>query len=277
MKHSYEIEFVKAAKALRVFSIVPVISWDNLTTKGAFAIKPDLLLVWNEKQQQFAKSKHDFSDQEVKIVGACLFDKWWSPGIRAIEAKMNMTKPYVLYLGSSSNIAKDETAVILELQKLLPQFTVCLRPHPENQQVYSSLVGHEEVFVFTDKNSFPSSVKGQSEFGAMIKGAQAIVGINTSAMIDAVVFNKPTVAIVLPQFEKTQKLALHFSDLVDSKAVYVTHSVLECAEKIKTFPGQDDLRPFRESFVKTFVRPKGLNQFAGQVAYQEISYYLHEK
>jgi hypothetical protein len=277
MKHSFEIEYVKAAKNLNVFSIIPVISWDNLTTKGIFAVKPDLLLVWNDKQQQFAKSKHEFSDSQVKIVGACLFDKWWSPEMSLLQAKLNVSKPYVLYLGSSSNIAKDETELILELQNSLPEYTVCVRPHPENSQIYKQLASHKEIFVYTQKNSFPSTSKGQSEFGAMIKGAKAVVGINTTALIDSVVFNKPTFTIVLPKFESTQKLALHFGDLVDSKAVYVTHSASECAEKIKNLQPQDSLQTQRELFVKNFVRPKGLNQFAGHVAYREISFYLNGK
>lgn len=277
MKHSNEIEFVKAAKKLNIFSIIPVISWDNLTTKGIFVVKPDLLLVWNQKQVEFALSKHEFLEPEVKVVGACLFDKWWLPEIKTAKAKMNMVQPYVLYLGSSSNIAPDETEIILELKKGLPDYCICVRPHPENRRHYDKLLKQEGVFVYAEENVFPSSAKTQLEFGAMLNGAEAVVGVNTSAMIDAVIMDKPTIAIALKKFESTQMKTLHFKDLVESSAVYLSSSVAETISCIKTLEAQDELKVKRLQFVKDFIRPKGLNQFAGEVAFKEICYYLESK
>jgi hypothetical protein len=50
--------------------------------------------------------------------------------------------------------------------------------------------------------------------------------------------------------------------------------VLETIDCIKKLETQDKLKPYRTQFVKDFIRPKGLHQYAGEVAYKEISYYL---
>ncbi len=43
-----DIEYQKAACALKIPLVVAIASWDNLTTKGTFQIVPDLVCVWNQ-------------------------------------------------------------------------------------------------------------------------------------------------------------------------------------------------------------------------------------
>ena len=43
-----ELEYVKAAKAAGIPSVLAVASWDNLTNKGKMKVMPDVVAVWND-------------------------------------------------------------------------------------------------------------------------------------------------------------------------------------------------------------------------------------
>jgi hypothetical protein len=65
--------------------------------------------------------------------------------------------------------------------------------------------------------------------------------------------------------------AIHFQHLLDADVLERTHSVSECVDTIeKLWRGQDDKRDARHKFVQGFIRPRGLNRAAGEVAARAI-------
>ncbi len=71
-----EVEYLKAAKAIGIPTVIPVFSWDNLTTKGLYHIIPDLLLAWNQTQVDEANRIHRVPRDRTVITGAPVFDGW---------------------------------------------------------------------------------------------------------------------------------------------------------------------------------------------------------
>jgi hypothetical protein len=281
MRFSEEIEYTKAANHLNIPTIVPVYSWDNLTTKGLFHIIPDLTLVWNKVQRQEAIAIHAVPDDKILITGSPFFDKWFNSDhmkenrfdfCRRIG--LDPDKPFILYLGSSINIAKDETWLIEEIYNRIKsnkdsrirELRILVRPHPAHSKHYARLE-NKDIVVWPKEGALPEEENSQRDFLNMLCHSILTIGINTSGMIDAVINKKPCLTIMTEQYLTTQQQALHFKHLLKADVLEVTHSPQEAIVAIQNImEGRDRHRDQRIQFVKDFVRPCGLQQEAGKVA-----------
>jgi len=241
MNHRYceEVEYVKAAKALGIPTAVVAQTWDNLTTKGLFHVIPDKVFVWNEAHKKEAVEIHRVPIDRICITGSPFFDKWFE---EQDIAKPVVDKPYILYLGSSRNIIQDETDLVIETQKKYGMPLV-VRAHPANTRNLKNL-RNDNIFVMPTR--LPESKREQSELYGVIHHCKFAVGINTSAMIDVIIQDKPCIAVEWKDAKQGQ--TIHFKHLLPALGV------------------DGD----RKKFVREFIRPYGNNIHAGWVAAERI-------
>ncbi|MFQ5473249.1 MAG: hypothetical protein ACE5FA_10245, partial [Dehalococcoidia bacterium] len=71
---SPEFKYVVAAQKLGISSVIPVLSWDTLTTKEALPVAPDVLLSWNQCHKDEATSLHLIPPDRIVVCGAFKFD-----------------------------------------------------------------------------------------------------------------------------------------------------------------------------------------------------------
>lgn len=69
-----DAHLIRRAQSLGVQSACVVLSWDNLTSKGHMAARPDHLIVWNEIMQAEAIELHDYPVERVHVTGVSHFD-----------------------------------------------------------------------------------------------------------------------------------------------------------------------------------------------------------
>jgi hypothetical protein len=285
LKNSEEIEYVKAARRLGIPSVVPVLSWDNLTTKGLIHVTPDLTLVWNDTQREEAVRLHGIPPERIAVTGSPFFDPWFedSPAAEPREAfclrvGLDPQRPFAVYLGSSTNIARDETWLVRALARELreaadPQLRslqLLVRPHPANAKVYAQL-DEPDAVVWPKGGRLPDSDSSRQEFRATLEHALAAVGINTSGMIDAVIADRPCVAIVVPEYGATQSHAVHFTHLLRANTLELADGAESCAALlVELARGADSTSKARRRVVDAFVRPRGLDVPAGELAAQAI-------
>lgn len=285
MRFSEELEYLKAARTLGIPTVVPVLSWDNLTTKGLIHVTPDLLLAWNASHRAEAISIHGVPPDRTAISGSPFFDKWFqtqgSPTQRELFMRkigLNPDRPYLLYLGSSKNIAKDESWIVqkvVEACRVHPNPTLqslqfLIRPHPANADIYGrfALSG---IVVWPKAGSLPDTAESKADFDASLRHCVATLGVNTTGMIDAVVADKPCLTLLAAEYRHTQLDAAHFKYMLEDEVLVVSHSVEECVARIaEIMEGVDDKRPQRQAFVRKFLRPYGTDRPAGQVAAELI-------
>ena len=274
----HEMLYLKAARKLKIPAFISVLSWDNLSTKSMFLLKPDRVFIWNKSHYKDALQFNRFSPDRLTITGATYFDRWFDnrwPALTPEElcAKMELesNKPFILYLGSSANIAKDETWAVRELweniQKkvaagALPPLQMLVRPHPENQEIYRQIEGTAGVSVYPP----PGSVHTADTLYHSLKNCFAVVGINTSAMLETMIFNKPVITIVSGQYSNTQEDAIHFKHLVDLGALYVCKSNEEAPQVIADLLNwKDPASDARKQFVTDYIRPFGNDKSSGSL------------
>jgi hypothetical protein len=280
MRRSEEVEYLKAAKKLRIPTVLAVYSWDNLSTKGLIHIAPDLLLAWNKVHEREAVEIHEIDPARVIQTGAPFFDKWFSMRNQAEERsqflkKVNLDpmRPYLLYLGSSANIARDESWVVAEMAEqfrtdpVLHDMQILVRPHPANNEVYDKVL-REGISIWPRKKQLPDDPESQLDFVNSVRHAVLSLGINTSGMIDALIQDQPVGAFVSDTFKATQEEAIHFRHMRDAGCLYEVSSVAELSKLVKTLRDGEprDLRERRRAFVQAMVRPHGLDKDAGQLS-----------
>ncbi len=255
-------------------------SWDNLTSKGLIHGPVDLVTVWNEAMKREAIELHGIPADRIEVTGAVPFDHWfsWRPSTTRDEfcARVGLPagRPYVLYLCSSRFIAPNEVPFIREWIGRIRQSSgspletvgVLVRPHPQNTDQWEGVdLGDKDVVVWPRAGAAPVDEASRSEYFDSIYHSGAVVGINTTAEIEAAIVGRRSYTLLADQFRETQGGTLHFQHLTghDGGLVRVARDFDEHMRQLNGAlldPEAD--RADCERFVGRFVRPDGLDTAA---------------
>ncbi len=302
---SDEVEYLKSARRLGIPAASCVASWDNLTNKGLLKLAPERVFVWNETQRLEAIEQHGIPPDRVVATGAQLFDKWFDQrpsrsrdefmGIVGLDPSV----PYVLYVCSSPfvvNRSDDEikfvTAWVEALRTSghdrLRRLGVMVRPHPRGKPWKEGdsrtreaphrrfdLGRFENAVVWPSGSGPGDTPRALADFYDSLAHSAAVVGINTTAMIEAAIVGKSVLSILEPSFG--QQSTLHFRYLLEENGGFlsVASSLDEHFEQLARAldDGGADVER-RRRFVESFVRPHGLDRPATPIladAVEELS------
>jgi hypothetical protein len=92
--------------------------------------------------------------------------------------------------------------------------------------------------------------------------ASAIVGVNTSAMVEAAILGKPVLSLMTDDFAATQQGTLHFHYLLPENGGFlrVAQSFDEHVTQLTdALRNPDASRALTHAFVQSFIRPRGLD------------------
>jgi hypothetical protein len=279
-KNRRQTDTVKAARRLGIPSAFAVASWDHLTTKGILKAQTDRTFVWNEIQRRDAVRLHGVPPERVVVTGAQLFDGWFErrPTTTRAEfaARVGLASdPYLLYVGSSPNVAPVEREVafvrdwIEALRRSgrppLESVGVLVRPHPYNvpgwAEVDLSALGGA-VAPRTPPH-LPMDEDDDGLYFDSIHHASAVVGINTSAMLESFVQRRPVLTIRSPAFRETQTGTPHFRELeaAAGDALATAATVDEHLVQLEEVIGSPERAADRiDALLRTFLRPRGLDR-----------------
>jgi len=281
MPGSLDSEYLKAAKALGVPAAIAVASWDNLSSKQLLHVQPHRLLVWNEIQKREAIELHGIPGDRVVVTGAQNFDLWfdWQPSARDDFCRrlgLDPDRPYVLYVGGSlypGEITEAEwarrwvAALKASEVSVLASAGVLLRPHPCRIDEWLDVPydDYENVALWRcEYREMPVTPEARAEFFDSIYHSAAVVGLNTSAMIEAAIVGRSVHTVIAAEFETSQRGVFHFEYLlnVGGGLPRVAHSLAEHFSQLaETLQGADEAAgERRRRFLEEFVRPHGLER-----------------
>jgi hypothetical protein len=281
----YQTDYVKAARKLGIRSVFLPFSWDNLTNKGLMRVQPDLTLVWNNAQRQEAIELHGADPRRVIVTGAPRFDEFFA--LRASssretfcqQAGLDPTRRFILYLGSSPLTGQNEVDFVRrwvrELRRsddpVLQTCGVLIRPHPvckaEWRAVDMSDLADVSIRVPGNRTN-----ADQELYDALLHAA-TVVGMNTSAMIEAGILGKSVHTIIVPGYDEGQLGTLHFDLLLSANGglVNVARSFEEHRRQLSTALQTGTAVSARSlKFIEGFVRPHGLDVPASETTVREI-------
>jgi hypothetical protein len=273
-----QLDLARAARELGVRNAFAVASWDHLSSKSTLTFQPQSVIVWNEIQKREAVELHQVEADRVVVTGSQLFDDWFSkqPSTtrEAFCARMGFRpdRPILLYACSSLlEGSPSEAPFVLRwvqhlrtsTHPLLRECGILVRPHFNRRQEWKGIdfAGLGNVACWPSEPNAPADASSKADYFDSLYHADATVGLNTSAMIEAAIVGRPVFTVLLPEFRSSQEGTIHFHYLLDD-AEGVLRAARSLDEHVADLAAVLDGRgadPDRSArFVRTFVRPRGL-------------------
>jgi hypothetical protein len=279
---SRQIDVLRAARARRIPTALCVWSWDHLTSKAYVREIPERVLVWNETQRHEAVTLHGVPADRIEVTGAQCFDKWFDRRPSRTRAEfcrelgLPSDRPLILYVCSAlilgsppeppfvrrwleSIRASDDPAVATA--------AVLVRPHPSQAWRWRD-VTLDDLGPVCIWGSNPVNEQARADYFDSLFHSDVVVGLNTSAFIEAGIVGRPVFAILEPEFRDNQEGTLHFRYLLE-----IGGGLLQTARELDAHRAQvtaalqrrgETEHPHR-AFIERFVRPRGLAVAASPV------------
>jgi len=278
---SDQVDLVRAAQARGIRTGVLVASWDNLTNKGDLKVGTGLVAVWNESQRREAVAYHRVEAGAIAVTGAQPFDRWFDRAPSRTreafcrDAGLPDDRPFVLFTGSSIFIARAAVempfvrdwiaALRASADPAVRDLRVLVRPHPYNGRAWNPDVfaGVPGVAVWPRGGYDPVDEASRAGLFDSLFYCHAVVGINTSAMIEAAIVGRPVLSIETPQFAGTQDGTLHYRYLLPENGGFlrVASSFDDHVRQLgAVLADPAGTRLELQRFVHAFIRPQGLEQ-----------------
>jgi|SoiMethySBSTD1v2_1073268.scaffolds.fasta_scaffold00364_17 hypothetical protein len=269
-----QADYVKAAQALGIPAAACIASWDHLTTKGLIRVRPDLVSVWNHEQLAEAVEFHGIDPARIVVTGAQPFDRWFerAPTARAQFCRkigLSAERPIVLFVGSTASISAPEAELhfvrrwiaALRAEPSLAEVGILVRPHPYNSTHWrdADFSDLPDVAIYPRGANPVNEADRQDYFDSLYHSA-AVVGVNTTAMIEAAIAGRTVHSVLAPEFEDTQGGTLHFRYLLSENGGFlrIAKSLPEHATQVaETVQSPEIGRAACDRFVERFVRPHG--------------------
>ena len=280
---SEQLDLLRSARRRGIHALVAVGSWDHLTSKALIRLLPDRLMVWNATQAEEARLLHDVPAERVAITGAQSFDHWftWQPSRSREEFLRHVglpdDRPFVLYVCSGLLFGSlPERPLVVRWAKALQAhpglegMSVLARPHPKRSKEWSGFEGEHDLRLWPPVGEAPITTSTRNDYFDSLYYASAVVGLNTTAFIEAGIIGRPVLTFILSEYRENQDGTLHFRYLTDvgGGLLDVAHSIEEHLVQL-TRAVRGEARP-RVPFLEAFVRPRGLAVAATTVFADEV-------
>ena len=269
---SSQIEYLRAARALRIPTGLCVWSWDHLSSKALIRDTPDRVFVWNPTQKQEAIALHGVPADRIVVTGAQCFDQWFDRqpsrhrGTFCRQIGLAASPPFVLWVCSAlfQGSPVEAQFVLKWIQALrssgserLRNAPILVRPHPSRLAEWQDVDLSGSNAVLWGGN--PIDAQSRADYFDSLYHSAAVVGINTSAFIEGGIVGRPVHTIIVPEMESNQTGTVHFNYLLNAGGglLEVARSFDEHLTKLDASLARsvDGVKPF----VREFVRPNGLS------------------
>ena len=283
---SPQLDYLASARALGVPTALCVWSWDHLSSKAILRDAPDRIFVWNETQRTEAVTMHRVPADRIVVTGAQCFDQWFgrrpSTDRAAFCAAASLPdRPFVLYVCSAlfqgtvheARFVRDWIRQ-LRASALAPiaSMPILVRPHPARMKEWEDvdLSSEKDVAVWGRNPVDPEAKDGYFD---SLHHSEAVIGLNTSAFLEAAIVGRPVFATLLPEHYENQEGTIHFHYLtsVGGGLLHVSRTVEEQLAAINrslVAGERDSERSGR--FVDAFIRPRGRRAAATPVFVEHV-------
>jgi hypothetical protein len=281
---SSQIDYLRAARSLGIPTALCVWSWDHLSSKALIRERPDRVFVWNDTQLREARTLHGVPSSTIVVTGAQCFDKWFErqPSrdreMFCRQVGLPADRPILLYVCSAPfSGSQPEAPFVLDwvrrirshASSRLRDTPILIRPHPSRRAEWEGLdlTPYAEVSVW---GSDPISPDARADYFDSLFHSSVVVGLNTSAFIEAAILGRPVFTILLHEWHESQMGTVHFRYLFEAGGGLLTSATgfdehLAQLDRELANPSKE-IRPF----VRAFVRPHGLDRAATPVFVEQV-------
>jgi len=271
-----EYQLLAAARKLGITSAMHLLSWDNISSKGAFPALADNYLVWGNEMADELAEYYQVPPEKIHRCGVPHFDlhvqsrEDLQAGDYLAELGLEPAHPYLFFAMSAPHFGPREIDIVEWLADQIAanafgeEMQLVVRPHPQN------MVGYMADFSWVDRlkalgararvavnypglvqdSQLPWSMKQQDMIGfsQLIAGSMAVLNSGSTVSIDALMCGRPVILTSfdaeaeLPYWKSARRLVdfTHLRKFVAWKGVTVTRSLPELATAIATYAGDPE-------------------------------------
>ena len=267
--------FLNEAKALKIKTVIHLLSWDNISCKGHFSSIGDYFISWGKIMSDEFVEYYQFNKERIYETGVAHFDKH-----RNVVSKekidqyvgalgIDVNRPYLLFGMSSPYFAPYEIEIVEYIADKIKkgeygkgvQFVV--RPHPQNVQGnmadlswlprIEKLKG-ENVSVdmpLLETSSMAWNMKQDDiiKLVNLVAGSYIVLNSCSTFSIDGLLHERP---VIVTAFDSKQNLNwqlsvkrvmeyVHYKKLVDTGGVRKVSSYQELDDMIKHYLDNENL------------------------------------
>jgi hypothetical protein len=283
---SSQLDLLRSVKARRVPTAVCVWSWDHLSSKAIIRDAPDRLFVWNDVQTREAVEMHGIPANRVVVTGAQCFDRWFdrqpSRGRTEFARRVRLPddRPFILWVcsalfpGSPSEaeyVMRWAAHLRASTDPRIRDAAILVRPHPSRAREWES-VDWRSVSGVAFWGGNPIDEESRADYYDSLHHSAAVVGLNTSAFIEAGISQRPVMAILPEEFRANQEGTLHFRYLIEGGLLTTARSLEEHERQLAGILAgpPTSIMQRQQEFVRSFVRPRGLTVSATSVMVDAI-------
>ena len=269
-----QIDHLRAARALGRRTGICVFSWDHLSSKALLRSVPDRILLWNDTQKREAVEWHNMPAERIVVTGAQCYDQWFDRRPSRDRASfcravgLSPEHPFLLFVCSVMTPNPFESKLVLrwieEIRRssdpALRNAGILVRPHPERMDEWEgvSLEKFRNAVLYGRNPVTPDS---QTDYFESLYHSHAVIGLVTSAFLEAAIVGRPVYTLQLPEFEMYQQGVQHFRYLleVEGGLLKATRSMPDHLDQLAAALARPQERDEQNArFIRAFVRPQGL-------------------
>lgn len=258
------LDLIKAGKKRGIPLYAFVASWDNLTSKGAFLVRPDHLFVWGEADRRHAKEEHGFQDREISVTGTPQFDCYFEPDPSFDRARflqergLDPKKKTILFVGTTRSKIANEPQIVRSLLGALQEkdsgfsdTQIWYRPHPRMDPAAVKELRNIPGLFFDDqvlrqhengRSGYSVSPEDKMHYPRMLASIDLVISAFSTMIVEAALFGKPSVVIRFAlgaesgdKFLQDNAKFKHVQQLLAWEYVYMALSLPDCLQAVKHF------------------------------------------
>ena len=278
---SRQIEVLRSARACGARTVLAIGRWDHLSSKGRVSELPDRVLVWNQTQAREATELHRIPGDRLVVTGAQCYDHWFGRvPTRTREQfcsmlRLPVDRPFLLYACSALYpVTPTEARFVRQWieqirasdDPLLRSAGILVRPHPTRLEEWRD-VDLSDLRDVTMYGSLPVDERAKEDYFESLYYCSAMMGLNTSAFIEAAIVGRAVHTLVVPEFSERQEGTLHFHYLksVGGGVFRLARTFDDHCAQLTASLGEKVPAHVNAGFVSAFVRPLGLDRPATDV------------
>lgn len=261
-----EICLLEAAKRLNIHRCIYILSWDNITSKGIFAVLGDSYLTWGPVMNEELKEYYQVKDENIYNTGVTHFDihaKVRNGELKAEGLLSNMglkdDLPYILFTMSASYYAPNEIDIVeylaaeIEKNTFGEKMQFVIRPHMANlmadrsdQSWLKRLEALKSNRVALDIPDSDNSLltwymqhDDMIKLSTLINNAQICLNSGSTISIEAAYLNRPIILTAFdtedfPKWQSARRLMeyIHLAKFASYGAARMVNSLEEMKESI---------------------------------------------
>ena len=252
-----DVELAKAARRAGVPILGVPVSWDTLTSKGGFLVRPDALAVWGDDTRRHAVEYHGFTPDQVHVTGPPHFDiygpTWPAESRERFLARhgIDPRKRVLLFAGTTVTYWADEPAQVRALSRLiekgeLADCVIWYRPHPRRSYAHMAeflgLPGvHVDGSLLASKRAgvgFSTAREDLAHYRGLIDACDGVIAAFSTMIIEAALMGKPSLVVAFGLGEGPDRVVQHadyehMRDVVSTPGISLVRGMPELLDGVR--------------------------------------------